>query len=74
MKMYSEIRLSEINTWGDAEVIKNIIISENLEEEFEELIKELYPNGITFTELNDLLWLDSEYVLSYLGINEEIYY
>ena len=69
MKMRGELRLSEVNTWGNAEIVKNIIIRENLEEEFEVLIEELYPNGISLVELNDLLWLDSEYVLSYLGIN-----
>ena len=69
MKINGELRLSEVNVWGNAELVKDIILRENLEEEFEVLIEELYPNGIRLVELNDLLWLDSEYVLSYLGIN-----
>ena len=69
MKINGELRLSEGKVWGNAEVVKDIILRENLEEEFEVLIEELYPNGISLVELNDLLWLDNEYVLSYLGIN-----
>ena len=69
MKINGELRLSEVNVWGNAKLVKDIILRENLEEEFEVLIEELYPNGISLVELNDLLWLDNEYVLSYLGIN-----
>ena len=38
MKIRGELKLSEVNTWGNAEIVKNIIIRENLEEEFEVLI------------------------------------
>lgn len=41
------------------------------EEEFEALIEELYPDGIDETQLNDILWFDSEWVFECLGINEE---
>ena len=35
------------------------------------LIDELYPEGLTDTELNDLLWFDADWILENLGIKEE---
>lgn len=37
-------------------------------EELDNLITECYPDGLTVTELNDILWFDSEWVLNSLGI------
>ena len=68
MKVYEELNLKDFESWSGATETKNIIINEGKEEEFEELIEELYPNGISATTLNDLLWLDQEYVLDTLGI------
>ena len=68
MKVYEYINLKDFESWSGATETKNIIINEGKEEEFEELIEELYPNGISATTLNDLLWLDQEYVLDTLGI------
>jgi hypothetical protein len=42
-----------------------------MEQDFENLIEELYPDGLTDTALNDLLWFDSEFIFESLGINEE---
>ena len=72
MKVYEELNLKDFNAWSGAVVTKERIINEGKEQEFEELIEELYPNGIDVTELNDLLWLDQEYVLGTLGIETEL--
>ena len=68
MKVYEELNLKDFQAWSGATETKNIIIQAGREEEFEELIEELYPNGLSATELNDLLWFDSEYILNCLGI------
>ena len=68
MKVYYEENLKDFESWSGATETKNIIINEGKEEEFEELIEELYPNGVSATELNDLLWFDSEYILNCLEI------
>ena len=39
--------------------------------ELENILEELYPDGMTETELNDLLWFDSESVYEWLGIRSE---
>ena len=72
MKVYEELSLKDFESWSGATETKNIIINEGKEEDFEELIEELFPNGVSATELNDLLWFDQEYVLNTLGIETEL--
>ena len=70
MKIITETNLRDFNAWGGAINTKNIILDAGLEEEFAEIIDELYPNGISDTELNDLLWFDDDWVLKILEIEE----
>ena len=68
MKVYEDINLKDFNAWSGATETKNIIIQAGKEEEFEELIEEMYPNGLSATELNDVLWFEDEWIYSCLGI------
>ena len=68
MKINSEISIRDFDAWSGA---KDTIIENNKEEEFDSLIEELYPDGLTDTQLNDILWHDSQWVLDTLGISEE---
>lgn len=70
MKVYEELTLKDFETWSGATTTKNRIIEEGKEQEFEDLIEELYPEGLSATELNDLLWFDDS-ILKYIGIEEE---
>ena len=70
MIIKTETNLRDFNAWGGAINTKNIILDAGLEEEFAEIIDELYPNGISDTELNDLLWFDDDWVLKILEIEE----
>lgn len=61
--------------WSGAINTYALINYYNKLDELDELITECYPNGLTETELNDILWFDSEWVLSSLGIevdNDEL--
>ena len=58
MKVITETNLRGFNAWSGAVDTKNLIISLGLEEEFEMLIDELYEEGLTDTQLNDLLWFE----------------
>ena len=68
MKVYEELNLRDFNAWSGATITKERIIDAGKEEEFEELIEELYPEGIDITDLNDYLWFDSEEIYNTLGI------
>lgn len=49
----------------------NLIAEAGKRDELESLIEDLYPEGISETELNDLLWFDGDWLLESLGIAEE---
>lgn len=71
MKVITETNLRGFNAWSGAVDTKNLIISLGLEEEFEMLIDELYEEGLTDTQLNDLLWFESDWILENLGVKVE---
>ena len=71
MKVITETTLREFDAWSGAVSTKNLIIHLGLEEEFEELINELYPEGLTDTQLNDILWFEEDWILENLGVEVE---
>ena len=71
MTIIEEKTLLDFEAWSGAIETKERIIEAELEEEFERLIDECYPEGITSTQLNDILWFDSEWVYEALGMTEE---
>ena len=70
MKIYSE-DFSDYKPWSGAVETFERIEEEDKLDDLERLIDEVYPEGITVTGLNDLLWFDSEWVYEQLGIQEE---
>lgn len=71
MKIISETTFKDFDAWYGAKKTKKLILDAGLEEEFEDLIEEKYPNGITDTKLNLMLWYDADWILRALGIEEE---
>ena len=71
MKIIKVMGLENFEAWSGAIDTKNIIIEANKAEEFDYLIEELYPEGLTETELNDLLWFESDWLFESLNINIE---
>lgn len=71
MKIIQEIGLENFKAWSGAVETQNKIIECGKAEEFDFLIEELYPNGLTDTQLNDILWFEEEYIFESLGINLE---
>lgn len=68
MKLFSETKLVDFQAWSGATDTKNTIIDNDKAEDFDYLIDELYPDGLSETQLNDILWFDSEWVFEQLGI------
>jgi hypothetical protein len=50
---------------------KETILNANKGEDFDSLIEELYPDGLSETQLNDILWFESDWIFEQLGISEE---
>ena len=71
MTIKNEIGLRDFEAWSGAIDTKDVILDNGKEDMFEELINELYPEGLSETELNDLLWFDDEWLYEQLGIEIE---
>ena len=66
-----ELDLNSFEAWSGAKDTLDRIQREGKCAELENILEELYPDGMTETELNDLLWFDSESVYEWLGIRSE---
>lgn len=67
----NNMTLSDFDAWSGAVDTKKTIINQGKEEEFNDLMEELYPDGLTETGLNDLLWFSDDWVYEMLEIEEE---
>lgn len=54
-----------IETWEKIEKADKV-------EDLDFLLEDIYPEGLTKTELNDLLWFEADWVLEQLGLDEEV--
>ena len=71
MTITYELDLNSFEAWSGAKDTLERIQREGKCAELENVLEELYPDGMTETELNDLLWFDSESVYEWLGIRSE---
>jgi len=72
MKVYTNtFTLRNFDAWSGAVGTKEVIIDNNKEDDFEFLIEELYPEGIEETQLNDILWFESDWIYDNLNIRED---
>jgi len=72
MKIINEnMKLVDFPAWSGAKDTKKTIIENNMAEDFDAMIEELYPGGLINTELNDILWFEFEWIYESLGIDEE---
>ena len=72
MKTYNEnTTLRDFDAWSGAKDTKETIINEGKENEFDQLIEELYPEGLSETQLNDILWFETDWIYENLGITED---
>ena len=71
MTITYELDLNSFQAWSGAKDTLDRIQREDKCAELENILEELYPDGMTETELNDLLWFDSESVYDWLDIRSE---
>ena len=68
VKVYKET-VSEFTPWQGAVSTYDTIVEENKLEDLDWLLEDLFPEGISEGQLNDILWFDSDWVFAQLGIN-----
>lgn len=70
MIITSDINLRNFKFWSEAASHANELSLEQLDE-LENMLIDMYPDGMTDTELNDLMWFDFDTVKEWLGISDE---
>ena len=71
MRIIKEVSISNFESWSGAKSTQKRIIEEGKENDFDSLIEELYPDGLSDTQLNDLLWFEEDWLFECLGISED---
>lgn len=69
VKIYVDT-VANYKPWSGAISTYDTIVEENKLDELDFLLEELYPEGISESHLNDILWFDSDWVFAQLGIND----
>lgn len=68
MKIYKECSLADFEPWsGGADRFK-VFTYEQLEQ-IEAVFDELYPEGMSETQINDLFWFDGDILAAWLGFD-----
>ena len=65
------IDFSDYKPWSGAVDTYELIKDADKLDELESYFEELYPDGITATQINDILWFNGKEVLKYLGLGDE---
>ena len=68
MKISYELDIKNFEAWSGAVDTLETIIAEGKADELEALLEDCYPEGMTETQLNDLLWFEEEWLFKSLGI------
>ena len=71
MRTYNDTRLVDFYAWSGGKETKDAIIEAGKADEFDSLIEELYPDGLSETQLNDILWFEEDWIFENLGMTEE---
>lgn len=71
MQMSYELDLRTFEAWNGGRITLDRIIEEGKCNTLEYMLDELYPDGMTDTQLNDLLWFDRDWLYETLGISDE---
>ena len=68
MKITSEMSLKNFKAWSGAKDTLNKLIELDKCDELEFILDDLYPDGLSDTQLNDILWFEDEGIYETLGI------
>lgn len=67
------ICLENFEAWDSARTTQQVIIDAGMSDRFDDLMNELYPDGLDETGLNDLLRFEDDWLYETLGIDPDDY-
>lgn len=73
MKIHSDINLSKFEFWSGAKDTAEYLTNSEFDI-IEDILTELYPEGLDETTINDIFWFEHDTIAEWLGYNsfEEI--
>lgn len=66
MKIYREIPLTEFEFWAGAKDTVEYLTDFELEE-IEQILEDLFPEGLSETDVNDIFWFERDLIAEWLG-------
>lgn len=70
MKIYNE-GIENYKPWSGAVDFYNEIVDAGKLDYLEQVLEDIYPDGMSETELNDLLWFEEDTVRDWLDMENE---
>lgn len=59
--------LRMFNPWGGAKDVWELLVAQEKLDDLDKALEDMYPEGITTSELNDILWFERDWVLEKTG-------
>ena len=59
--------LRMFNPWGGAKDVWELLVAQEKLDDLDKALEDMYPDGITTSELNDILWFERDWVLEKTG-------
>ena len=75
MKIYRDVSVKEFEFWAGAKDTVKYLTEEDLDM-MESVLEDLYPDGMSETDLNDFFWFEDDNIAEWLGYEnfEELMY
>lgn len=71
MKIISETSLDRFDAWSGGRDTLDVLIEKDLCDQLETMLEnDIFPDGCTDTELNDLLWFERDTIAEWLGFSD----
>jgi len=69
MRIYRDIPLTQFEFWaGGKDTVEELTDSEL--EQIEQILEEIYPEGMSEFEINDLFWFERDLIAEWLGYKD----
>lgn len=70
MKVYKEVEsYDDFDFWSGARDTVEYLTSDEIEQVFS-MLEEIYPEGMTETEVNDFFWFEDDTIAEWLGYSD----
>lgn len=69
MKIYTEESLKNFEFWSGAKDTVKYLTDDELDT-IEKILEDIYPEGMSETQINDIFWFEDDWIAEILGYND----